>query len=81
MADSKLSAIIPLFFGALSPPPTGRDLNEDTQLELVLAEHSYEEVELKAILSFCYSCYFQHFGLYEKKTSLKNLILCVIALD
>jgi hypothetical protein len=40
---------------ALSPPPTGRDVSEDTQVELVLAEHSYEQVELKAILSFCYS--------------------------
>jgi len=67
---------------ALSPPPTGRDVSEGTQVELVLAEHSYEQVELRAILSFCYSCYFQHSGLYEnKRTSLKLLILCVIILN
>ncbi len=67
---------------ALSPPPTGRDVSEDTQVELVLAEHSYEQVELRAILSFCYSCYFQHSGLYEnKRTSFKPLILCVIILN
>jgi len=54
----------------LSPPPTGRDVSEDTQVELVLAEYSYEQIELKAILSFCY------FGLYEnKRTSLTLLIL------
>jgi len=67
---------------ALSPPPTGRDVSEDTQVKLVLAEHSYEQVELRAILSFCYSCYFQHSGLYEnKRTSFKLLILCVIILN
>jgi hypothetical protein len=49
---------------AHSPPPTGRDVSEDTQVESVLAEHSYEQVELTAILSFCYSCYFQTFWLY-----------------
>jgi hypothetical protein len=43
---------------ALPPPPTGRDVSEDTQVESVLAEHSYEQVELRAILSFFYSCYF-----------------------
>jgi len=60
---------------ALSPPTTGRDVSEDTQVELVLAEHSYEQVELKAILSFCCSCYFQHSGFYEnKRTSVKLLI-------
>jgi len=37
---------------ALPPPPSGRDVSEDTQVELVLSEHSYEQVELKAILSF-----------------------------
>jgi len=46
------------------PPPTGRDVSEDTQVKSVLAEHSYEQVELKAILSFCYSCYFRTFWLY-----------------
>jgi hypothetical protein len=49
---------------ALSPPPKGRDVSEDTQVESVLAEHSYEQVELRAILSFCHSCYFQTFWLY-----------------
>ncbi len=29
---------------ALSPPPTGRDVSEDTQVELVLAEHNYEQI-------------------------------------
>ena len=63
------------------PPPTGRDVCEDTQVELlVLAEHSYEQVELRAILSFCYSCYFQHSGLYENKRT-SFLILCVIILN
>jgi len=52
---------------ALSAPPTGRDVSENIQVKLVLAEHSYEQVELRAILSFCYSCYFQHSSLYEIK--------------
>ncbi len=34
------------------PPPTGRDEGEDTQVELVLFEHSCEYYLLKAILSF-----------------------------
>jgi len=33
----------------------GRDVSENTQVELVLLEHSCDQVELKAILSFC--CY------------------------
>jgi hypothetical protein len=37
---------------APSPPPTGRDESEDTQVELVLSEHSFKQVELKVILSF-----------------------------
>jgi len=37
---------------ALSPPPTGRAESEDTQVELVLTEHCYEQVKLIAILSF-----------------------------
>ncbi len=45
---------------APSPPPTGRDESEDTQVELVLLEHSFEQVELKAVLSFDCTCYFQH---------------------
>jgi len=36
---------------ALSSPPTGRAESEDTQVELVLSEHCYEQVELIAILS------------------------------
>ncbi len=39
-----------------SPPPTG----EDTFVELVLLEHSFEHVELKARIAFCSTCYFQH---------------------
>jgi len=45
---------------APSPPPTGRDESEDTQVKLVLSEHSYEQVELIVILCFCCTCYFQH---------------------
>ncbi len=57
---------------ASSPPPTGRDESEDTQVEVVLFEHSFEQVELKAVLSFCCTCYFQHFGFTEnKRTSSK----------
>jgi len=48
----------------LSPPPTGRDESEDTQVELVLSEHNYEQVELKAILSLCYYLLFSTFWLY-----------------
>jgi len=60
---------------ALSPTPTGRDVSEVTQVDLVLAEHSYEQVELKANLSFCYSCYFQHFGVIENKRTLFKLLI------
>jgi len=49
---------------APSPPPTGRDESEDTQVELVLSEHSYEQVELIVFLSFCCTCYFQHIWLH-----------------
>jgi len=64
---------------ALSPPPTGRDESEDTQVELVLSEHCYEQVELIAILSFDYLLFSTSFGLIEnKRTSSKLLILCVI---
>jgi len=49
---------------APSPLPTGRDEGEDTQVELVLSEHSYEQVELIVILSFCFTCYFQHIWLH-----------------
>ncbi len=52
------------------PPPKGRDVSGDTQVELVLSEHSCEQIELKAILSLCFSCYFQHSGLYENKRTL-----------
>ncbi len=66
---------------ALPPLPKGRYVNKDTQVELVLSEHSYEQVELKAVLSFDISCYFQHSGLYEDKITLsKPLILCAIIL-
>jgi len=46
------------------PHPTGRDDSEDTQVELVLLEHCYEQVELIAILSFGSTCYFQHIWLH-----------------
>jgi len=49
---------------APSPPPTGRDEGEDTQVELVLLKHSFEQVELTAIPLFDCTCYFQHFGFY-----------------
>jgi hypothetical protein len=56
-------------------------VSEDTQVELALAEHCCEQVELKAILSFAVICYFKHFGFIEnKRTSFKLLILCVVIL-
>jgi len=51
---------------APTPPPTGRDEGEDTQVELVWLEHSFEKVELSAILSFDWTCYFQHIWLLLK---------------
>jgi len=45
---------------APSPRPTGRDESEDTQVELLLSEHCYEQVEFIAILSFDCTCYFRH---------------------
>jgi len=65
---------------ALSPPLTGRNVSEDTQVELELSEHSYEQVELKAILSFCYSCYFQHSGPYENKRTSSELLSSYVLL-
>jgi hypothetical protein len=47
---------------APSPPPTGRDEGEDTQVELVLLEHSFEQVELTAILSLTVLVIFNIFG-------------------
>ena len=49
---------------APSPPPTGGVESEETKVKLVWLGYSFEQVKLKAILSFCYSCYFQHFGFY-----------------
>jgi len=49
---------------ALTPTPKGRDVSEDKQVDLVYSEHNYEQVELKAILSFSYSCHFQHLWPY-----------------
>ncbi len=68
---------------APSPPPTGRDESEDTQVELVLSEHCYEQVELIAILSFdCTLLFSTYFGFIEnKRTSSKLLILCVVILN
>jgi len=37
---------------ALPPSLKGRDVSEDIQVELVWLEHSFEQVELWAILSF-----------------------------
>ncbi len=51
---------------APSPPPTGRDEGEDTQVELVFLEHSFEQVELIAILLFDCTCYFQHLWILLK---------------
>jgi hypothetical protein len=51
---------------APSPPPTGRDEGEGTQVELVLLEHSFEQVELTAIPLFDCTCYFQHLWLLLK---------------
>jgi hypothetical protein len=67
---------------APSPPPTGRVESEETKVKLVWLGYSFEQVKLKAILSFCYSCYFQHFWLLLKiKEHHQNLfILCVIIL-
>jgi hypothetical protein len=48
------------------PPPTGRDKGEDTQVELVLLEHSSEHYLPKAILPFDCNCYFQHLWLLLK---------------
>ncbi len=50
---------------APSPPSTGRDESEDTQVELVLLEHSFEQEKLKVILSFCCTCYFQPLALLK----------------
>jgi len=49
----------------------------------VLAEHSYEQVELRAILSFfAILVIFKYFGFIEnKRTSIKLLILCVVILN
>jgi len=49
---------------APSPPPTGRDEGEDTQVELVLLEHSFDQVELTAILFLTVLVIFNIFGFY-----------------
>jgi hypothetical protein len=67
---------------APSPPLTGRDEGEDTQVELVLLEHSFEQVELTAILFLTVLDIFNILASIEnKRTSLKLLILCVIILN
>jgi len=65
---------------ALPPPPKGRDVSEDTQVEIVYSEHSYEQVELRAILSLlAFLVIFNIFGPIENKIiSSKLLILCVV---
>jgi len=50
---------------APTPPPKGRDVSEDTQVELVLLEHSCEQVELKAILSLLLSVIFNIWALLK----------------
>jgi len=45
---------------------SGRDEGEDTQVELVLLEHSFEQVELTAIPLFDCTCYFQRLWLLLK---------------
>jgi len=53
---------------APSPPPTGRDESEDTKVELVLSEQSYEQVELVVTLSlFAVLIIFNIFGFLENK--------------
>jgi len=47
---------------APSPPPTDRDEDEDTLVELVLLEHSFEQVELTAILFLTVLVIFKIFG-------------------
>jgi len=67
---------------ALPPPPKGRDVSEDTQVELVYFEHWGEQVEFKAILFLCHSCYFQPFDFIKnKRTSSKLLFLCIVILN
>jgi len=67
---------------APTPPPRAWDVSEDIQVELVLSEHSGEQVELKAILSFAIICNFQNFGFIEnKRTLFKLLIFCVVILN
>jgi len=67
---------------ALPPPPRGRDVSEDTQVELVYTEHSCGQVESKAILFLCFSCYFQPFDFIENKRASSMLqILCVVILN
>jgi len=68
---------------APSPPPTGSEESEDTQVELVLFELSFEQVELKAVLSSCCTCYFQHIlaSLKIKEHHQNIFILCVIILN
>jgi hypothetical protein len=61
---------------ALSPPPTGRDESEDTQVELVLFEHSLEQVKLKSCSLFLLYMLFSTFWLYLKiKEHHQNLFI------
>jgi hypothetical protein len=65
------------------PPPTGRDKGEDTQVELVLLEHSFEHHLLAAILSFLTVLVIFNIlaSIENKRTSSKLLIICVIILN
>ncbi len=66
---------------ALPPPLKGSDVSEDTQVELVYSEHSWGQVEPKAILFYAILVIFNIFDFIEnKRTSFKLLILCVVIL-
>jgi hypothetical protein len=68
---------------ASSPPPTGREESEDTQVELVLFEHSFEQVKTQSRSLFLLYLLFSTFWLYLKiKEHHQNLfIICVIILN
>jgi hypothetical protein len=52
---------------ALSPPLKGRDVREDTQVELVYSEHSCGQVESKAILFYAFLVIFNLLTLLKIK--------------
>ncbi len=60
---------------ALIPPQKGRDVSEDTQVELVLAKHSCEQVLFAIIL------YFQHFCFIKNIIQASHLMCCYFKLS